>query len=120
MKYIIANWKANKNLEQTKQWLETFSKNYEQKENVIVIIAPSFPFLQEVASFSKEIKNIYTAVQDLSQFEEGSFTGEVTAKSLQGLADYAILGHSERREKFNETDETIAQKVELAHKYQIK
>ncbi len=120
MKYIVANWKANKDLGQVKEWLETFSKNYRQKENVIVIIAPPFPFLQEVRDLSKEIKNIYTAVQDLSQFEEGSFTGEVTAKSLQGLVDYVILGHSERRKNFNESNEIIAQKVELAHKYQIK
>ncbi len=120
MKYIIANWKANKDLGQAREWLETFSKNYRQNEDAIIIIAPSFPFLQEVVNFSKEIKNIYTAAQDLSQFEEGSFTGEVTAKSLQGLIDYVILGHSERRKNFNERNEIIAQKVELAHKYQIK
>ena len=120
MKYIVANWKANKDLEQVREWLETFSKNYRQKGDTIVIIAPSFPFLQEVVSFSKETKNIYAAAQDLSQFEEGSFTGEVTAKSLRGLVDYVILGHSERRKNFNESNEIIAQKVELAYKYQIK
>lgn len=120
MKYLVANWKANKNLTETKQWLETFSNNYQEKENATVIIAPPFPFLQVVAGGIKSLKNIHVAAQDLSEFEEGSYTGEVTAKSLQGLVDYVILGHSERRKHFNETDEIIAKKIELAYKYQLK
>lgn len=120
MKYLVANWKANKNLTETRQWLETFSNNYQEKENVTVIIAPPFPFLQVVADEAKPFKNLFVAAQDLSEFEEGSYTGEVTARSLQGLADYVILGHSERRKHFNETDEIIAKKIELARKYQLK
>ncbi len=120
MKYLIANWKANKNLIETKQWFETFSKNYQAKENITVIIAPPFPFLNVVVDKTEALKNVQVAAQDLSEFEEGSYTGEVTAKSLRGLVDYVILGHSEKRRHFNETDEIIAKKIELAHKYQIK
>ncbi len=120
MKYIVANWKANKNLDETKLWLETFAKNYQDKENVVVLIAPPLPFLGIVLDYVKSLKNLYVCAQDLSEFDEGSYTGEVTAKSLQGLIDYVILGHSERRKYFNETDEIIAKKIEAAHKYQLK
>lgn len=119
MKYLVANWKANKNLEETKQWLEVFVRGYQAKENVSVIIAPPFPFLQAVKDVAKGLINVHVSAQDISQFEEGSRTGEVTAKSLLGIAEYTIIGHSERRINFNETNETISQKIEMAHEHQI-
>jgi triosephosphate isomerase len=66
------------------------------------------------------LANVFVATQDISIYEQGSYTGEVSAKSLQGLVEYSIIGHSERRSNFYETDEVIAKKIELAHKYQIK
>lgn len=120
MKYFVANWKANKNVNEMRHWLEEFLKGYRENEDVIVIIAPPFPFLQEIVGIVKNLKNVKVAAQDLSSFEEGSYTGEVTAKSLRGLVDYAIVGHSERRKYFNENDEIIEKKINLANKYQIK
>lgn len=120
MKYFIANWKANKNVSEADQWLKIFSQNYYPKENVTIIIAPPYPFLHIVHEVVRSLKNVFVAAQDISMYEEGNYTGEVSAKSLKGLVDYSIVGHSERRVNFNETDETIDKKIDLAHKYLLK
>lgn len=128
MKYIIANWKAHMNPQTTEEWIETFLSSLNTDTNLSkfihsgdrsVIVCPPYPFL---LSLKKIVNNtsIYCGSQDLSQFEEGSYTGDVTAKSLSGLVSYSIIGHSERRHFYKETDEMIATKTELAAKNAIK
>lgn len=128
MKYFIANWKANKNYYETSVWLDVFldkvkndkSLQKSLQNNLLkIIIVPPSPFLIYLGQRLKEFKNIYPCVQDLSMFESGSYTGELTAQSLQGLVDYAIIGHSERRSTFNETDALLEDKVKMAQKYHI-
>lgn len=121
MKYIIANWKANKNIKETKEWLNSFltndfSKISKKKE---IIICPPFPFLIFLKEKVKNYPFIKIGAQDLSVFEEGTYTGEVTGKTLAGLVDYVIIGHSERRKYFNETKEILFKKATLAKKNQI-
>lgn len=119
MKYFIANWKANKNLKEVEEWLNLFLKLYRPvKEKVIVICPPAF-LLTYLQSRIKLIPNIKIGVQNISHFEEGPYTGEITAKSLTSLADFVIIGHSERRKYFNETKQIIEKKISLAYKYQI-
>lgn len=119
MKYFIANWKANKNLSQTQDYINKFVEIVGMLEQSKVIICPPYPLISSIKEKIAGKNNLYVGSQDLSVFEEGSYTGEVTAKTLQGLVDFVILGHSERRKNFNETQETIAKKVTLAKKYQI-
>lgn len=119
MKYFIANWKANKNLSQTQDYINKFLEIVGMLEQSKVIICPPYPLISSIKEKIAGKNNLYVGSQDLSVFEEGSYTGEVTAKTLQGLVDFVILGHSERRKNFNETQETIAKKVTLAKKYQI-
>ena len=57
--------------------------------------------------------------KNISEFGEGSYTGEVPARSLTGMVDYTIIGHSERRKYFNESNEIIKKKIDLAKKYNI-
>lgn len=120
MRYFVANWKANKNLNEAKNWLNVFLKIYRPQKEKKVILAPPFPFL---ALFKKIIDqkkiDLELASQDLSIYEEGSYTGEVTAKTLQGLVKYTIIGHSERRINFNETTNQIKNKINLAINYHI-
>jgi triosephosphate isomerase len=117
--FLIANWKANKNLNEAYSWIDIFLKNYSLSEDIKVIIAPPFPLILPLKEKIKNTAQIFLAAQDLSFFEEGSFTGEVTAKTLNQLVDFVILGHSERRNYFNETNEIINKKVILAKKYSI-
>lgn len=116
MKYIIANWKANKNYEEVKQWIDSFlSYNLEPySHKVKVIICPPFPFIPYLSEKIKSSPFIKIGSQDLSQFDGGTYTGEVVGKSLFGLISYAIIGHSERRQFIYETEEIIQKKIDQA------
>lgn len=128
MKYFIANWKANKNLDESEAYLDLLTQNLSQNQPVLnklnggelkIILAPPVLFLPQLKLKMKDIKKIELAAQDISQFEEGAYTGEVTAKTLAGLVNYAIIGHSERREYFKEGEDILFKKAELAKKYEI-
>ncbi len=118
-KMIIANWKDQKNIAEATDWLQKFVPaiqaahfNRRKKE---VIIAPAHFLLPLVAKKTRELDAVTLAVQDLSPYPAGSYTGAISAENLTGLGlSYAILGHSECRRHFAETHETVAQKVELA------
>lgn len=126
MKYFIANWKANKNLAEAASYmdilLQTISKNTAllerlEKNEIKIILAPPFPFLFTLKEKIKSAKNIHLAAQDISHFEDGAYTGEITGRMLQGLVDFAIVAHSERRKYFAEKDDVLFKKAQLAQKY---
>lgn len=121
MKYVIGNWKANKNINETAKWLDEFLKMDFSwiKNQVKIIICPPLPFIYPLKEKTKDLPYIKIGSQDLSAFEEGAYTGEVTAKSLAGLCDFAIIGHSERRQHIKETDEILFKKAAMAKKYDI-
>jgi len=111
MKYILGNWKANKNFTEMKQWIYTFQREYRAHENVTVGVFPPLPFISYVQGKLKDCRNVFVGAQTISSYEKGSYTGEVTATTLEGVANYAIIGHSERRKTFGETNEQLAEKV---------
>jgi len=124
-KYIIANWKSNKTPTEASFWLNNFPNNEESRKallNLEIILAPPYPFLALAKEIITERKlTIKLAVQDLSAFGSGAYTGEVSAFNLQSLnVEYAILGHSERRRFLAETPQLIADKVNEALSWQIK
>ena len=84
-----------------------------------VILAPSTPFLLLFKTSTHEFPHMKIAAQDISMFEQGSYTGEAGSHALAGIVDYAIIGHSERRSTFNETDEIVRRKVESSMKHAI-
>lgn len=116
MKFIIANWKSHKNVNETKEWLNTFLQyEYIQKPtNIRIIICPPFSLLSYVKEKTLEYPHLNVGAQDISQYPEGAYTGEMNGKSLQGLADYVIIGHSERRMYQKENDEICLQKYSRA------
>lgn len=118
---IVANLKSYKNENEAKSWLEEFSKIKElnldltQKE---IIICPSFTQLFSFFSyFSSNNINIKLGSQNVSPFDEGAYTGEVNAKQIKDFASFVLVGHSERRINFNETDDMLTKKVEMSLKY---
>lgn len=119
MRYFIANWKANKYLNEALQWIDKFLTSPLRSDHVKVVLCPPYPLIIPLKEKIKHTKNVYLGAQDISSFESGSYTGEVTAKSLLGLVDYVIVGHSERRKYFNENYETLFKKTHLAKKYGI-
>ena len=116
---IVANWKENKNQEETAVFLSDFSKTYEARPNVTVVICPPYLVVPEVWDFIKSNNiQIEVGVQNISKFEEGAHTGEISAREASEFARFAIIGHSERR-ALGETDEDVKKKVELAVKNNI-
>ncbi len=113
--WLVANWKSNKTLSESLDWINKVGPELNKREDLQVVVCPRLSALSEL---KKEIQtNNYPIIlgsQNLSPFNEGSYTGEEPAKLLKELVDMSIIGHSERREKLGETDESLVQKVEQA------
>jgi len=120
-KQIIAgNWKMNNSLEEgIKLASEVIDKvNAEKINNVDIIFAPPFTHLTELSKLVENQNSIYVAAQNCNEHDSGAYTGEVSALILKSIpVDYVIIGHSERREYFKESDELLADKVDQALKH---
>lgn len=121
MKYVIANWKANKTIDGAVDWMKQFTKHdFSQiKDQFRIIIAAPFHALTTVKNVTDQYIFMNTGAQDLSRLPSGAYTGEVTAQMLYGLVDYVLIGHSERRNVFHETNEDVAQKAKQAKSFGI-
>lgn len=117
-KIVIANWKANKSIHETSEWIKNTRSKLEESENKIVV-APDFVSLPIAASLLKGT-SLGVCAQDVSMFERGPYTGEVVAEVLKELVEYVLVTHSERRKYFQEDDSTAVKKVKMALKYGLK
>ncbi len=118
--WIIANFKSNLSLQQSLEWIEVVGPQLERNENVVVGFAPRFSVLSEVAKAVK-VGNypIWVGAQNISPFEEGAYTGEEPISLVKEMITFSIIGHSERRTHFAETDEMVATKVKLAKQSEV-
>lgn len=118
---IIGNWKWIKLLHKQKNF-SAFNQLYIENKNKInqnLDFAVALPAIN-VAAFSKNTTKLELAVQNMSQFEKGAYTGEISAQMLLDLnVKYAIIGHSERRQYFKETDLDVNAKTQQAIKNNI-
>lgn len=116
--FIVANWKAHKTITETTEWFDELAKSKEQfvqKDDKHIIICPSFHLLAEAKKIIDEQNlPISLGAQNVAAFDEGAYTGEIAARQLQGLVTYIIIGHSERRLTFAESDEILQKKVQIA------
>ncbi|MBU0597490.1 triose-phosphate isomerase [Patescibacteria group bacterium] len=116
--YIIANWKMNLDRLGIERFFSNFSPDEEVFTKLKVVICPSFPLLEFARSQAKE--KIAIGAQNFFWEAQGAFTGEVSARQLASMGiKYAILGHSDRRRIFNEDDELINKKIQLALQFKI-
>lgn len=97
MKYFIANWKMNMDLKSITEWYPLFEHELQVKEDWYkIIVAPSMAHLAILKEFPDPM--IKLAAQDVSHYQKGAHTGETGAFQIKELCDYAIVGHSERKE----------------------
>lgn len=116
-KIVAGNWKMNGTFDEAcalASEIATMVRD-EVTSDVDVVLAPPFLFLNPVTRLVTGTKNLFTAAQNCSSENQGAFTGEVSAAMIASVhASYVIIGHSERRSYFNETDLKLAQKVDRA------
>jgi triosephosphate isomerase len=107
---IAGNWKMNKTIEETKELIEIL-KPLVKDATAEVVFAPTFVNLAAAVEATKRT-NIGIAAQNMFYEESGAFTGEVSGEMLKAIdVNYVILGHSERRQYFAETDEAVNKKT---------
>ena len=122
--FLIANWKSNKTIEDTEKWLHDFSEKVKIEplnlDNKEIIVCPSFTVLEHANYCAKNLNlSIKIGAQNISKFREGAYTGEVSAEMLESLVVYCIVGHSERRKYFGETDDDVIEKIKFLLGYKI-
>jgi triosephosphate isomerase len=119
MNYLIANWKMNHTIHQGVQFLHEFMNLQPSMKSTNVVIAPSFISLLPLAqTIQKESIPVFLCAQNMSQYKTGAYTGEVSGEMIvETGSQYVILGHSERRHIFCESNEMITQKFNLVLDY---
>ncbi|MBI5181476.1 MAG: triose-phosphate isomerase [Nitrospirae bacterium] len=116
---IAGNWKMNKTVSETKAFFSEFIKLTKDVRDVEIIIAPPFTALSAAAEAVKDTK-VKISAQDMFWEEKGAYTGEISPLMLKEIGcSHCIIGHSERRQYFGETEETVNKKIKTALKYEI-
>lgn len=115
---IAGNWKMNNTIQESLDLVKEL-KPLVKDANCDVVVCPTFLSLPAVIEECKD-SNIMVGAQNMHFEESGAFTGEISPLMLKELGvKFVIIGHSERRQYFNETDETVNKKLKTAFKYEI-
>ncbi len=118
--FIAGNWKMNKSVTEAKELVSSLQKKVKDVENVEIGVCPTALALSEVKNLLADT-NIKVGAQNIYWEDSGAFTGEISAEMLADInIDYIIIGHSERRQYFNESDQDVNRKVKSALAHQIK
>jgi triosephosphate isomerase (TIM) len=120
-KIIAANWKMNMTQGEAARFVDAFLLDIGEINNVDVVIIPPFTAIARVTEALGRAHNIKVGAQNMYWEKSGAFTGEISAPLLRDLfVHYVVLGHSERRTLFGETDEMVNRKMHAAHEAKLR
>src|SRR5712672_1203549 len=115
-KIIAANWKMNMTVGETARFFEIFLREIGEEKRTAIVIIPPFTALARAGEILRNVQNVALGAQNMHAEKSGAFTGEISAPMLRELfVHYVVLGHSERRTLFGETDEIVNRKAHAAH-----
>ncbi len=118
---VAGNWKMNLTFQQADDLINdiiSFLKENPQQSTGVVVCTPAVYL--ELATDQALDNELLVGAQNISNFEEGAYTGEISAKMLDSMGvEYSIIGHSERRKYFEESHEVLAEKVNMALKHDV-
>ncbi len=111
---VAGNWKMNKSFEEAEELVADISDYLENSDvKCEVIVCTPYLYLEMASDYASEFSVLKVAAQNASEYDNGAYTGEISAEMLKGLdIDYCIIGHSERRQYFKESDQQLAMKVD--------
>lgn len=115
-KIVAANWKMNMTQAEAASFVETLQRQLGDISDVEIVVVPPFTAIAKVSEILDGSQSIKIGAQNMSAEKSGAFTGEISAAMLRELfVRYVVLGHSERRALYGETDEIVNRKVRAAH-----